>query len=192
MVVGKTHELIPSRQSNWLDKKSSNTQKRNIAKKDFQKDFSKLLPNYFYGKTRENVRNGVNLGCIKKDDEKKILEQQSKLTFYSIDKSYTNHDRYTFKQNEDSMDKSFYLGFSILEISKLLIYESYYDRLQPYLGEEKLNLHYMDTDSFVLRVNATDIMKDLKHLGDLFDFSNSSKDHELFSNRRTKKWIVNS
>ena len=62
----------------------------------------------------EKVRNRMNLGCIKKDAEEKIDKQQSKLIFYSIDKFYTNHDRYTFKQNEDSMDKSIYLGFSML------------------------------------------------------------------------------
>ena len=41
----------------------------------------------------------------------------------------------------------------------------------------------MDTDSFVLSVNTKDIIKDLKNLEDLFDFSNLNENHELFSNK---------
>ena len=41
----------------------------------------------------------------------------------------------------------------------------------------------MDTDSFVLSVNTKDIIKDLKNLEDMFDFSNLDKNHELFSNK---------
>ena len=34
------------------------------------------------------------------------------------------------------MDKAIYVGFAILELSKLHMYETYYDTLQPYFGEE--------------------------------------------------------
>ena len=44
----------------------------------------------------------------------------------------------------------------------------------------------MDTDSFVLSVNTKDIIKDLKNLEDVFDFSNLDKCHELFSNKNKK------
>ena len=56
------------------------------------------------------------------------------------------------------MDKPIYLGFTVLELSKLLMYETYYDILQPYFGQENIQLHYMDTDSFVLSVNTIDII----------------------------------
>ena len=85
------------------------------------------------------------------------------------------------------MDKPIYLGFSVLELSKFLMYETYYDKLQPYFGEENIQLHYKDTDSFVLSVNTKDIIRDLKNLEDKFDFSNLNKDHELFSNKNKKK-----
>ena len=44
----------------------------------------------------------------------------------------------------------------------------------------------MDTDSFILSVNTNDIIKDLKNLEDIFDFSNLDKNHELFSNKNKK------
>ena len=44
----------------------------------------------------------------------------------------------------------------------------------------------MDTDSFVLSVITKDIIKDLKNLEDIFDFSNLDKNHELLSNKNKK------
>ena len=85
MTVDKIHEIISFKQSKWLEKYISfNTQKRNKAKKDFEKDFYKLLNNLFHEKTLENVRNRLRLEFIKKDDYKKIIKQQSKLIFNGI------------------------------------------------------------------------------------------------------------
>ena len=69
------------------------------------------------------------------------------------------------------MDKPVCLGFSVLELSKMHMYENYYDKLQPYFGEKNLHLHYMDTDSFILSVNTNDIIRDFKSLEDIFDFN---------------------
>ena len=187
MVVERIYEVISFKQNKWLEKYINfHTQKRNKAVNDFEKDFYKLLINAFYGQTMENVRNRLKINFIKKDDTNEIVKQQSKLTFNGIHKSYENCDSYTFKENEVRMDKPFYLGFSVLELSKLLMYETYYDILQPYFGEKNLQLHYMDTDGFVLSINTKDIIKDLKNLEDIFDFSNLDKNHELFSNKNKK------
>ena len=84
------------------------------------------------------------------------------------------------------MDKHIYLGLAVLKLKKLHMYETYCDKLQPYFGQEKLHLHYMDTDSFLIKVNTKDIIKALKYLEDIFDFSNLDKNHELFSNKNKK------
>ena len=44
----------------------------------------------------------------------------------------------------------------------------------------------MDTDSFVLSVNTKDVIKDLRNLKDIFDFSNLDKTHEIFSKKKQK------
>ena len=134
----------------------------------------------------ENVRNRLKIKFIKKDDHREIIKQQSKLTFNGIHISYENCESYTFKQNEVLMEKPIYLGFTVLELSKLLMYETYYDKLQRYFGQENLQLHYMDKDSVVLSVNTKNIIKDLKNLEDIFDFSNLDKNHEIFSNKNKK------
>ena len=150
MIVEKIHEIISFKQSKWLESYISfNTQKRNRAENNFEKDFFKLLVNAAFGKFLENVRNRLNLELIKKDNIKKIIKQQSKLTFNGIQKSYENYDTYTFKKNGIVMDKAIYVGFAILELSKLHMYETYYDTLQPYFGQENLQLHYIDTDGMI-------------------------------------------
>ena len=187
MIVDKVHNIISFRQSRWLEKYINfNTEKRNKAKNDFEKDFYKLLNNAFYGKTMENLRNRLKIKFIKKDDYREIIKQQSRLSFNGIHKSYENCDSYTFKKNEVLMDKPIYLGFSLLELSKLLMYETYYSKLQPYFGQENIQLHYMDCDSFVLSIETQNIINDLKNLEELFDFSNLDKNQEFFSNQNKK------
>ena len=187
MIVEKIHELISFKQSRWLEKYISfNTQKRNKAKNDFEKDFFKLLVNAAFGKFLENVRNRLGLELIKKGDIKKIIKHQSKLTFNGIQKSYENYDSYTFKKNEVVVDKARYVGFAILELSKLHMYETYYDTSQPFFGQEILQLHYIDTDGMFLSMKTKDIIRDLKKIEDIFDFSNLDKNHNLYSKKNKK------
>ena len=84
------------------------------------------------------------------------------------------------------MDEAIYVGFAILELSKLHMYETYYDTLQPYFGQENLQLHYIDTDGKILSMRTEKIIKDLKNLEDISDFSNLDKNHELYSNKNKK------
>ena len=84
------------------------------------------------------------------------------------------------------MEKAIYVGFAILELSKLHMYETYYDTLQPYFGQENLQLHYVDTDGVILSMKTENIIKDLKNLEGIFDFSNLDENHELFSNKNKK------
>ena len=58
-----------------------------------------------------------------------------------------------------------------------------YCKFKPHFGEKKIQLHYMDTDSFVLCVDTEDNKKVLKNLEDFFDISTLSGYHELFSDK---------
>ena len=119
--------------------------------------------NAAFGKFLEIVRNRLGLELIENDNIKKIIDQQSKLTFNGIQKSYEDYDSYTFKQNQVVMDKAIYVGFAILEFIKLHMYESHYDTLQPYFGQENIQLHYIETDGVILSMKTENIIKDLKN-----------------------------
>ena len=85
------------------------------------------------------------------------------------------------------MEKPIYVGFATLELSKLHMYESFYDKLQPYFGEKSIQCFYINTDAFVVLSTISKVFfKDLKDLEDFFDFSNSSENGELFSNINKK------
>ena len=66
------------------------------------------------------------------------------------------------------------------------MYETYYDNLQRYFGRENIQIHYIDTDAFVVSMNTNDIVKEVKILEHIFDFSNLDKNHELFSKKNIK------
>ena len=84
------------------------------------------------------------------------------------------------------MDTPFYLELAVLELSKLQTHETYYDKLRPFFGGKNLQCHYIDSDAIVLSIVSKDIIKDLKKLEDMFDFSNLDKKHETFNNKKKK------
>ena len=190
MSLKKVHRIVSFDQSPWLAKYIDyNTKKRAQADSDFIKDYHKNLICCFFGKTMEDVRNRINVAFFKNTVERKILRFQSRLDFDGIHKSYQDYDTYTFKSNVVKMEKPIYLGFTILELSKLLMYETYYDKLQKYFGIDGIQIHYQDTDAFIMSIKTTNVINDLSNLQEqynLFDFSNLSKDHQLFSNEYKK------
>ena len=58
------------------------------------------------------------------------------------------------------MNKPVYLGLSILDLSKTVMYEFWYDYVKPKYGENA-KLCYMETDSFIAHVKTDDIYKDI-------------------------------
>ena len=58
------------------------------------------------------------------------------------------------------MNKPIYLGLSILEISKILMYEFWYDYMKPKYNDN-VKLCYMDTDSFIMNIKTEDFYKDI-------------------------------
>ena len=77
------------------------------------------------------------------------------------------------------MNKPVCLGLSVLELSKILRYEFWYDFVKPKYGE-KAKLCYMDTDSFIAYIKTNDIYKDIaKDVETRFDTSNYELERPL-------------
>ena len=64
------------------------------------------------------------------------------------------------KKKKVKMNKPVYLGLSILEISKILMYELWYDYMKPKY-EDNVKLCYMDADSFIIHNKTEDFYKDI-------------------------------
>ena len=64
------------------------------------------------------------------------------------------------KKIKVKMNKPVYLGLSILEISKTLMYEFWYDYAKPQYGDN-LKLCYIDNDSFIMHIKTKDFYKDI-------------------------------
>ena len=190
MIISKVHRIVSFDQSPWLKPYIDyNTNKRAQADSDFEKDYHKNLICSFIGKTLEDVRNRIKVEFVKNTNERKILKYQSRLDFDGIHKSYQDYDSYTFNSNVVKMEKPIYLGFTILELSKLLMYETYYDKLQKYFGIDGVQIHYQDTDAYIMSIKTTDVVNDITILQNrykMFDFSNLNKDHKFFSNEYKK------
>ena len=76
------------------------------------------------------------------------------------------------KKTEVKMNKPIYLGQAILDISKTLMYEFWYDYIKPKYGD-KARLCYTDTDSFIMHIKTDDFYKDINNDVDKwFDTSN--------------------
>ena len=76
------------------------------------------------------------------------------------------------KKTKVKMNKPIYLGSSILEISKTLMYEFWYDCMKPKYNDN-VKLCYMDTDSFIMNIKTNDFYKDISNdVENRFDTSN--------------------
>ena len=83
------------------------------------------------------------------------------------------------KKIKVKMNKPVYLGLPILEISKMLMYEFWYDYMKPKYGDN-VKLCYMDTDSFIMHITAEDFYEDIAvDVEKRFDTSNYDCDRTL-------------
>ena len=144
------------------------------ANNDFEKDYFKLLNNSFYGKTMENVRKHRDIRLVNNENRRSKIASEPN---YNGTK-YISEDFLIMelKKRDVYMNKPLYLGQAILDHSKILMYEFWYDYLQPKYND-KIELCYMDTDSFIMYVETDDFYSDISNdVNKWFDTSNYSKD----------------
>ena len=102
--------------------------------------------------------------------------------------NYISEDLSIIKMNKTKVkiNKPIYLGLSILEISKLLMYEFWYDYMKPKYGDN-IKLCYMDTDSFIMNIKTEDFYKNIANdVEKRFDTSNYEVDRPLSTGKNKK------
>ena len=189
LVLKKVHRAIEFEQSAWPKPYINlNTRLRKAAKNDFEKDFLKLMNNSVFGKTMENKRNHKNMKLV--TNEGKYRKYVMKPNFNDYVKFSENLVGVEMGKTEITMDKPVYLGQAILDLSKTLMYEFHYDYMKPKYGE-RLQLCYMDADSFVYEIQIEDFYEDIvKDVETRFDASGYSEDdHRPLPTGKNKKII---
>ena len=174
----KVHRVIEFDQEAWLKEYIDvNAELRKKASNDFEKDFFKLMNNAVFGKTMENVRKHRDIKLVKTDKKRNTLV--SKPNYHTMKLTDNNLAIIEMRKVKVKMNKPIYLGLSILDVSKLTMYEFWYDYVKSKY-EDKARLRYMDTDSFVVNIKIKDFYKDIaKNVKETFDTSNYIYDRPL-------------
>ena len=140
-----------------------------------RKIFFKLMNNSVFGKTMENIRNRVDIRLVtNKKDAKKLI---SKPTYKNRTIFCESLIAFEMKKEKLVFDKPVYLGMSILDLSKTLMYDFHYNYIKPKY-DERADLLYTDTDSLIYEIEPEDLYQDINpDVKSRFDTSNYSKDH---------------
>ena len=174
----KVHRVIEFNQEAWLKKCiDMNTELSKKASNDFEKDFFKLMNNAVFGKTMENVRKHRDIKLVKTDHKKN--KSVSEPNYHTMKLISENLSIIEMKKVKVKMKKPIYLGLSVLEISKTMMYEFWYDYVKKKYGD-MVKLCYMGTDSLIMNIKTKDFYKDIaQDVEERFDTSNYDVDRPL-------------
>lgn len=175
----KIHKILMFSQKPWLREYIDfNNSKRMACNTQSEKLFFKKLNNSFYGKCLQNVRKRISVkGALTIEACKKYLASPALDYFEPLNESLT---LFKMKQTNLRLDKPIYIGFTVLEISKLRLYELYFSYFKK-IYDSKCTLLYTDTDSLYLYIETPNIQRDIQHnFTNIMDLSNFEKSHPLF------------
>ena len=125
---------------------------------DFEEDLFKLMNNSVFGKTMENMRKHRDIKLVTTDRKRSKLVSEP--NYHTINLISEDLSIIEMKKTKVKMNKPIYLDLSILEISKTLMYEFWYDYMKPKYKND-VKLRYMDTDSFIMNIKINDFNKDI-------------------------------
>ena len=142
------------------------------------------MNNAVFGKTMENVRKHRNI---------KLVAIERRINYLVAEPNYHTTKFFTenllaieMRKTQILMNKPVYLVLSILDLSKTVTYEFWYESVKPKYGENA-KLCYMDTDSFIVHVKTDDIYKDIAvDVETKFDTSNFEIDRPLPKGKNKK------
>ena len=174
--ISKIHRGIVFHDSTWMESYiDKNTQLRMQSKNNFESDFFKLMNNSVFGKTMENIRKRIDI---------KLVTTPGQARKHINKPNYTG--RKTFSDNlvaihmgktEIYMNKPVYLGMTILDVSKTLMFDFHYGYVKL-KWDEKAKLLFTDTDSLMYEIETEDFYKDVApDVDEWFDTSNYPTKH---------------
>ena len=128
-----------------------NTKLKQKAENNFEKYFFQLMNNEVFGKTIENMRKNRNIKLVTTERRRNYLVSQP--NFHTAKFITENLLVIEMRKTQILMNKPVYLGLAILDLSKTVMYELWYDYVKRKYGEN-VKFCYMDTDSFIVLVKT--------------------------------------
>ncbi len=185
MKLSKIHRVIEFKQRRWLEPYIMLNQRlRAESKNDFEKDFFKLMNNSVYGKTCENQRKRTDIRLVNNDVQcRQLIEKSYCMGFRVFDEDLAGVE---LRKINLTISKPTYVGFTVLELSKLAMYEFHYDYILRKYGHEKAHLILTDTDSLLYEIETEDIYEDMVANGDEFDMSAFPKNSAFYNPKNNK------
>ena len=172
MKLKRVHRVLEFDPECWMEPYiRMNTEFRKKAKSDFEKNFYKLMNNSVFGKTMENLRNRVDIKIVRSNETDKIRSND----LAGVD----------MRKTKLVLNKPVYTGMTILDNSKILMYDFFYNHLKKQY-RLKCELLYRDMDSLLLEIETDDVYKDMEANKHLFDTSDYPKEHPLYSSTNKK------
>ena len=179
----KIHCALEFSQSNRLEPYIAfNTQKRAGTKNAFEKDFFKLMNNSVFGKTMENLRKRCNIKLV--TDPREMERLAAKPTYVSHKIFHENLVAVHSKLMKLKLDKPSYVGMSILDLSKTLMYDFHYNYIQKKYPDAQLL--FTDTDSLTYHIKTEDAYRDFFADGEYFDNSDYPENSEFYFKENKK------
>ena len=175
----KIHRGIRYTETNFLENYIEfNTEKRTKAASDFEKDFYKLMNNAPDGKSFENVRNRASIKIVNGHEAGQLEKLFAKPHFQSAF-VFEDSNLVSVKMGQSTvcLNRPIYLGQTILDNSKYIMYYFHYNYIKPKYAD-KAKLLMTDTDSLCYAIETEDFYKDIIFdVEDRFDASNYDSHH---------------
>lgn len=176
--IPKIHRILRFRQKAWLKPFIEfNTEKRKQAAAvddDFEVMFFKLMNNSAFGKQMENPEKRVRVELVNSVEQyRKLVRRRD---FHSRNTIVNDLISAVLKPTNIKCNKPLIGGFTVLCLSKMYMYDFYYNVLKKEFGP-KVKLIVTDTDSFKIIVECEDFYDFMKQNPQYFDTGDYDVDH---------------
>ena len=180
------HRALIFNQSPWMEPYISlNTEFRKNATNNFEKDLFKLMNNSVFGKNIENLRKRVDVKLVRSWEEEKLRKLIASPSFNRAKIFDDGLAAIHMHKSYLKFDRPIFVGMSVLDLSKTLMYDFYYNKLKMQYGEN-VELIYTDTDSLLLEIKTDNFYEDMRKNIHEYDTSDYPLSHYLHDKKNKK------
>ena len=145
----------------------------------------KLINNSAFGKNIENLRKRVDVKLVRANEEEKLRRLIASPAFNRANIFDHRLAAVHIHKSRLLLNRPIYVGMCVLDLSKNIMYDFYYNKMKKQYGENA-DLLYTDTDSLLLEIKTENVYKDMEEDIDAYDTSDYPPDHFLH-NMKNKK-----